>query len=136
MYRGKVQVEFFFAWMNRCYIMEMVFKPFATVRSKIHLIREWWGAKSPGEKWDSIYDIGRAMCDLIGVRVLSDNRVNWFSACGGLSAALYVLLNIYTIQYYLRRDEFVRGMECMFLVGVVIGVNEKIILFFGRNFRH
>lgn len=103
----------------------MIFKSIATLRSKIRRICEWWHTKSPAEKWDLIYAIGRKMCDLIGVRVLSDNRVNWYSACGGLSATLYVLLNIYTIQYYLRHDEFVRGMECMFMVGLVIGVRTE-----------
>lgn len=103
-----------------------MFKLFLTLRSKIRCIREWWQAKSPAEKWDTIYNTGRKMCDFIGIHVLSDMRVNWYSASGGLSGAIYLFLTIYTIQYYLRRDEFVRAMECGFLVGLVIAVRVKV----------
>lgn len=99
-----------------------MFSPFRAPRLKIQRIREMWQAKSPSEKWDSMYNSGRMMCDFIGIRVLSDMHVNWYSASCGISAALYVFMNIYTVQYYVRRNEFIKGMECTFLVGLVVGV--------------
>lgn len=87
-------------------------------------IREWWQLKSFGQKWDFILNIGIFAGHLIGVRTFSDMKVNWYSASGGVAIILFFSLNFYTIQYYLRFGAFVRGMECTYLVGVVIGVRE------------
>lgn len=87
-------------------------------------IQEWWQTKSFGEKWDFILGIGIFAGHLIGVRTFSDMKVNWYSASGGVAIVMFFSLNLYTIQYYLRRGAFVRGMECTYLVGVVIGVCE------------
>lgn len=88
------------------------------------LIQEWWQTKSFGEKWDFILGIRIFAGHLIGVRTFSDMKVNWYSASGGVAIVMFFSLNLYTIQYYLRRGAFVRGMECTYLVGVVIGVCE------------
>lgn len=93
-------------------------------------IHEWWSNKSPAEKWESIIGIAKTFGNLVGVRVFSDLRLYWYSASPGVCIGIFYLLNLYTIQYYLRRGSFVRGMECTYLIGAVVGVREVICFFF------
>lgn len=85
-------------------------------------VHKWWTTKSPSEKWDSIIGIAKISGDLDGIRVFTDAKVYWYTATPGVCIGVFYLLNLYTIQYYMRRGEFVRGMECMYLIGAVVGV--------------
>lgn len=110
--------------------------PFGWLNSKQSEIYEWWQRKKPSEKWDFIIKIGRVTSNAIGVHVLDDMRVNWFSATGGILLFLFFALNFYTMQYYWFRGAFVRGLECTYLVGFVIGVRisfHEVILFLMLN---
>lgn len=93
-----------------------------TLKSKFDRILDWWKDKTPIQKWNSIMQIGIAPGHLIGVHLFCDLLINWYSASCGLMIAMFFTLNFYTIQFYLRRSEIVRGMECTYLVGVVVGV--------------
>lgn len=95
---------------------------FETLKSRFHRIRDWWKNKTPAEKWDSIMQIGIVPGHLIGVHLFCDLIINWYSASCGVMIAMFFTLNFYTIQYYLRQGAFVRGMECTYLLGVVVGV--------------
>lgn len=97
-------------------------KAFNRLRSKFYGIREWWMAKSPAEKWITISDLGRIMCESIGIRVFSDMKNYWYTASCGVCAFLYFGLEFYTVQYNLRRNEFVKAIENIYLVGAVVGV--------------
>lgn len=101
--------------------------PFQTLRSKIQRTQEWWQIKSPAEKWDFIYKIGKVLSHSVGIRVYSDMKVYWYSLSCGLMITIFFTLDLYTIQYYIRRNAFVRGMECTYVLGVVVGVRQKCI---------
>lgn len=100
----------------------MKFNPFQKLKSKFRRTREWWQIKSPSEKWDFICNIGKVSGNLIGVHVFSDLKIYWYSGSCAVMIAMFFTLVFYTLQYYLLRGEFVRGMECTYLTGVVIGV--------------
>ena len=102
---------------------------FKALRSKLHSICEWWMEKNPAEKWIAISDFGRIMCESIGIHVFSDMKNNWYSASCGICAAIYFALNFYTIQFYLRRNEIVKIIECTYFIGIVIGVGVAVIFF-------
>lgn len=87
-------------------------------------IHEWWQVKSPAEKWDLIYNIGKVAGDLIGVHLFRDVRIFWYSGSCALMIATFFILVLYTVQYYLLRGDYIRGMECTYLTGVVIGVRQ------------
>lgn len=100
-----------------------MFNSFNTLKSKYQNAQRAWQSKSPADKWDTIHNIGRFESDIIGIRLFSDMKVNWYSASCGVLIVIFFLLDIYTIQYYLRRNEFVRGMECTYVVGIVVAVS-------------
>lgn len=93
-----------------------------TLKSKFNRILNWWKHKTPAQKWDSILLLGIIPGHLIGVHLFCDLLINWYSASCALMIAMFFTLNFYTIQYYMRRGAFVRGMESTYLVGVVVGV--------------
>lgn len=99
-------------------------QPFQTLISKFHRITNWWNNKSPTQKWDSITKIAIVPGHLIGVHLFCDLKINWYSASCAVMIGMFFSLNFYTIQYYLRQGAVVRGMECTYLVGVVVGVRE------------
>lgn len=95
---------------------------FRLLNVKLILVRQWWQAKTSPEKWDFIIKIGQMSSNSIGIHVFDHMKLNWLSATSGLFLILFFVLDIYTIQYYWLRGAFVRGLECTFLVGFVIGV--------------
>lgn len=85
----------------------------------------WWHVKSPKEKWDFVQNVGRTAGNLIGVNLFSDLKLILYTATCALLILLFFILELYTIQYYLRRSAFVRGMESTYLIGVAIGVCDE-----------
>lgn len=100
-----------------------MFYPLKELRLKYQSVQENWSAKTPTEKWHAIHDIADMISRLVGIHAYSDLKVYWYSASCGILGMIYILLNIYTVQYYLRRGEFVRGMQCTYLVGMSVAVS-------------
>lgn len=98
------------------------FQAFKRLLTKIRGIRQWWMSKSPRYKYETIHNVSRVVCASIGIRVFSDQRNYWYTASCGVCAVIYFALDFYTIQYYLRRNEFVKIIECTYLIGIVIAV--------------
>lgn len=96
-----------------------------TLKSKFDRILNWWEDKTPAQKWDAILQLGIVPGHLIGVHFFCDLLIYWYTGSCALMIGMFYALNIYTIQYYMRRGAFVRGMESTFLVGVVVGVCES-----------
>lgn len=97
--------------------------PYKWLRSKLWRTQEWWHSKDPEQKWDTIHEFGRIICELIGIRVFSDMKNYWYSASCGVCAFVYFALEFYTIQYYLRRSDFVEATQCAYLICAVVGVS-------------
>lgn len=88
-------------------------------------MQELWHVKTPPEKWDFIIKIGQMSSNSIGIHVFDHMKFRWFGTTSGVFLLLFFVLIFYTIQYYWLRGAFVRGMECTYLVGFVIGVCVK-----------
>lgn len=101
---------------------EVMLNPFKILKMKFRRFWCWWQAKNPIEKWIEIRGLFRVICELIGIRIFSDMKNYWYTASSAVCFLLYLLLNFYTIQYYLFRREFVRVIECIYLIGPIIGV--------------
>lgn len=100
----------------------MMFNPFKILKLKFRCFWCWWQAKSPSAKWIEICGLSRVVCELIGIRIFSDMKTYWYTASSGVCILVYLSLNFYTIQYYLFRREFVRVIECIYLIGPIVGV--------------
>lgn len=102
--------------------IEVMFNPFRVVGIKFRYYWCWWRTKSPSEKWIAICGINRLFCELIGIRIFSDMKNYWYTFMSGVCFLVYLSLTFYTIQYYLFRREFVRVIECIYLIGPIVGV--------------
>lgn len=112
----------FWFQMNTQKIHQACSKAFKTLRLKIRDIQALWRTKCPAEKWNAIRDVGRMISNLIGIRIFSNLDNYWYTASCGVCAIIYFSLNFYTIQYYMRRSEFIKIIECTYLFGIVIAV--------------
>lgn len=97
--------------------------PYQWFRTQLRKIHDWWHTKNPKQKWDTIHDFGRIICDSIGIRIFSDMKNDWYTASATVCAIIYFVLNFYTIQYYLHRNDFVKIIECTYLIGFAVGVS-------------
>lgn len=111
------------------FLCDTIFSPFRLLKLKFGYIKERWQFKSPPQIWDFIIEIGRITSNLMGVHVFDHMKNNWFSATGGVLLIVYFILDIYTFQYYSLRGEFARGLECLHVVGVVMGVRKNPFFF-------
>lgn len=98
---------------------------FQKFKTKYQKFGQWWKMKSPEEKWDFIVNVGRSAGNFIGVHLFSDLKVFLYTVTCALLIVMFFILEFYTIQYYLRHGEFVRGMESTYLIGVATGVCVK-----------
>lgn len=96
---------------------------FKTLRLKIRNVQEKWQAKTPKQKFDFIHDMGQSTSEVIGIHTFGDLKNNWYSSFCGICGFIYFGLNIYTIQYYCRRSQYARGVQCTYLIGMIIVVS-------------
>lgn len=88
--------------------------------------QEDWHKKNPKQKWQTIYDTADAMSKIIGLRFFSDMKVNWYSYTCGVMIFIYFSTVAYTIQFYFKKGEILKGLECTCVIGLVISVCEKV----------
>ena len=100
--------------------------PFQRLILKLHILRKMQSPrkKNPSEKFDALQKFQQNLSKLIGMRTFIDMKNDWYSAAPGFMAAIYFILNIYTIQYYFVRNEFLKVIECTYLVGAAIAVRK------------
>lgn len=93
------------------------------LRVKYRNARKKWMTKTPWEKWNCIYNVGKFFAELLGVQVYSDMKNYWLTASGGVLALLYLFLTIYTVQFYLCQSNFTRAFACSYPFGLFILVS-------------
>lgn len=92
-------------------------------------LKAFWDAKTPKQKWQTIMNVPTKMLELIGVRLLSDMKVYWYSYLGGSLAVLYVSLVSYTLLNHFFKGEYLEGLECTYTAGTVSLVSLKCFSF-------
>lgn len=86
---------------------------------KYQELKESYQKKSPKQKWETIYNIGSVLCSLIGIRVYSDMKNRWYSYGCIVMIFEYLFLVFYTMWYYFKQGEFLKGIECTYTAGTV-----------------
>lgn len=65
----------------------------------------------------------RTLCDLVGIRFLSDMKIFWLSYVSGAMVLIYLLLAFYTVIYYTYHDDFSRGIKATCVIGIAVPVS-------------
>lgn len=88
----------------------------------LKIFKHNWHIKTPKRKWKFIYNGADMLCELIGVRVYSDMENYWFTYSAGAVFIFHSMLMAYTIQYYAKQSQILKGMECTCSIGIAITV--------------
>lgn len=91
-------------------------------RAKIRIFIENWHWKSPKQKFQILYNIPKIMFEWIGVRVLSDSHINYYSHFGNLLVFYYVSMTIHTLYYWNQKDQLLFGTRCLCGMGIMMAV--------------
>lgn len=83
-----------------------------------------WPKKTPKQKWQFIYDIGRYASDLTGIRILSDLKVYWLTAIPGALVVVYFALAAHTVWYFTARGRFIECLPCTCMLGLATSVKK------------
>lgn len=62
----------------------------------------------------------RYLINLIGVRFLSDMKINWYSYSAGFAACLYLILATYTVIFYIYHNQFSTGLKSTCVLGICV----------------
>lgn len=98
------------------------FRPF----KKIQAIRAEWATKTPKQKWSAFYRTGQVAADLVQIGVyhtdMEKNRIGPIGYYPIFHAAGYIGLAIYTIFYYITRDQYAECIKifCFFGIGIQV----------------
>lgn len=108
-----------------------VFRAVKKLQLKYQNLREKWMSKTPWQKWNAIYELGNFLVKLIGIKVFDDMKNSWRTASSGILGLIYLVLTIYTVQYYMYRHNFTRAMACSYTFGLFTLVSA--VFFFLRR---
>lgn len=100
-----------------------VYRALKKIQLKYQSIREKWKAKTPWQKWNFIYSVGKFFLELIGIKVFGDMKVFWRTLIPAILGLIYLCLAIYTVQYHMRQYNFTRAMACSYTFGLFILVS-------------
>lgn len=96
----------------------LTFMPF--IRSLLTIYRDWkW--KTPFSKSCYIYSIGRVPFQTIGIPLFDeDQTVYWHSYIPYAVTGAYFLSAVYTVVYYIVRDEPLKCLPCTCLLAMIL----------------
>lgn len=86
--------------------------------------KEEWRMKTPKQKWQFVYNLAAKSGELIGIRVYTDLKVNWFSYFGLLLGVIHIPAVTYTLWISHQKGELLKGMQCLCTLGIMISVGE------------
>lgn len=104
------------------------------LKRKYNSNKQIWVNKKPNEKWEVLRKVGDCLLSFVGVRVLSDCKINWNSYVPLFIMIQYLSLITYTIFYYGKRDRVFEGLPCLCLSGTVIAVMDLSVFSLQKNF--
>lgn len=103
------------------------------LQMKYQNMREKWKAKTPWQKWNFIYNLGKFFVELIGIKAFGDMKNYWRTAIAGVLGLIYLLLTIYTVQYHMRQHNLTRAMACSYTFGLFILVSFAFFIYWERR---
>lgn len=78
---------------------------------------------TPKEKALLIIKAARFLCDLVGVRFLSDMKIYWLSYGAAAMVFTYLVLATYTVIYNTYHDNFLHGIKATCVIGIGVPVS-------------
>lgn len=81
-----------------------------------------WNLRSPKQKWQVVFNFGAKISEILGIRVYTDAKNDWYSYFGSVMAIAYAILVSYTIWFHSTRGDFLKGIECTYTAGIVTTV--------------
>lgn len=95
------------------------------LRNKLRNYHENWLNRSSKQKYLHIFNVAKYMCNLLGIRVLSDLKYNWRTPIGGVIALDVFSSVFYTIYYHCKQGQYLKSSECLAPVGGLIVVSTE-----------
>lgn len=83
-----------------------------------------WPMKTPKQKWQFIHKCGDLVANSIGVTVFTSMDIYWYSFLPEVTVFLYFITASYTVWFYFKQDEYLRGLQVTCGVGIVIAVSQ------------
>lgn len=111
-----------------------VLRAWKKLQLKYQNLRDKWTSKTPWQKWNCIYDLGKFFIELIGIKVFGDMKNYWHTASALVLGLVYLFLAIYTVQYYIRQHNFTRAMACSYTFVLFILVSSIFPSFYEENY--
>lgn len=93
---------------------------------KLRKRKENFLRKTPKEKWEIVFNVGSKMFRLLGIEVFLGIKNRWYSYIGAILIFDYIFLISYTLWYYFRKNEYLKGLECTYTAGTValVGIRD------------
>lgn len=97
--------------LNR-FISKMVF-------DKLKFLKAHWSNR---EKYEKIAGVVDGTLSLLGCRVLSDGRINWWTYSSLIVVSIYWSLAIFTVCYHADHNQFGKALPSLCLLGISVSV--------------
>lgn len=92
------------------------------LEQKFHEYQHQWHSMASKQKWKFLYNIPKKILESIGVRVLSDCKLNWYSSFVFILVYYYVFMCAYTLYYFHMKGQLFFGARCLLGVGITTSV--------------
>lgn len=89
------------------------------ILNKMKFFKAHWSNK---EKFEQIAGVVDGTLSLLGCRVLSDGRIDWWTYSSLVVVSIYWLLAIFTICYHVGHNQLGKALPSLCLLGISISV--------------
>lgn len=101
---------------------------------RLKKIQAEWAVKTPKQKWATFYNTGMFAADCVQIGVYhtarEENKIGWIGYYPLFHGAGYIGLAIYTIFFYLHRNQFGECIKIFCFFGILIQVSWTVRMFF------
>lgn len=108
--------------------------PFRIFVLKYESVLNSWNVNPPEQKYETLFDFGRMMAELIGIRTFSDMKRYWLTATTAVLVSINLSTTFYTFQYYVRRNAFKRAIECTCFIPITTLVSDHVYFLLNQFF--
>lgn len=90
--------------------------------ARVRQFIDGWKFKTPKEKFFILYSIPKTLIETVGIRLLGDCRVYWYSYIAYGIIVYYLLLVSHTLYYFGSKGQFMTGTRCICGMGILVSV--------------
>lgn len=78
--------------------------------------------KTPNQKWQTIYHIGRVLSESVGMTVYTTMEIHWYVHVIDVLGFIYFATASYIVWYYFEKREYFRGLQGTCVIGAFVSV--------------